>query len=158
MDLLRWATGIATEFKPCSYLVPYYRHNLSPVPSLSTMSSLQAESLFAVGGKVVLVTGGSRGIGKMVSTACARKVQSLIFPDCLCFRQKWCNCESANSWCGIYQTDGGGSGILGLHLCAFCQGLRRVCGTTFCPRSWHVHIHPCGCFQAFRGGTSGGRT
>lgn len=62
------------------------------------MSSLQAESLFAVAGKVVLVTGGSRGIGKMVSTAPARTVQPFIFPDCFRFRQKRRNSESSNSW------------------------------------------------------------
>ncbi|KAF8140390.1 hypothetical protein EV363DRAFT_1312376 [Boletus edulis] len=32
------------------------------------MSSLQAGSLFAVAGKVVLITGGSRGIGKMIAS------------------------------------------------------------------------------------------
>jgi NADP-dependent 3-hydroxy acid dehydrogenase YdfG len=50
------------------------------------MSSLQAESLFTVAGKVVLITGGSRGIGKMVSAAPPRKAQLLMFPDCLRIR------------------------------------------------------------------------
>lgn len=65
------------------------------------MSSLQAESLFTVAGKVVLVTGGSRGIGKMVSMIPARKAQPLMFPDCLCFCQKRRDCESADSWYSI---------------------------------------------------------
>lgn len=62
------------------------------------MSTLQAESLFAVAGKVVLVIGGSRGVGKMVSTVLARKVQPFIFPDRLRLRQKRRNCEFPNSW------------------------------------------------------------
>lgn len=64
------------------------------------MSSLQAESMFTVAGNVVLVTGGSRGLGKMVNTAPARnkKVQSFVSPDRLRIRQKRHKCESPNSW------------------------------------------------------------
>ena len=65
------------------------------------MSSLQAESLFTVAGKVVFITGGSRGIGKMVNTGACKKSTLLMFPDCLRLRQKRCNCDSANSWYSI---------------------------------------------------------
>lgn len=58
------------------------------------MNSLQAQSLFSVTGKVVLVTGGSRGIGEMVSTARASKAPLLTSSDCLRLRQKWRNRES----------------------------------------------------------------
>jgi hypothetical protein len=52
-----------------SYLSIYQvLHPKSGSEVAHTMNSLHVESLFGVAGKVVLVTGGSRGIGKMVST------------------------------------------------------------------------------------------
>jgi len=46
----------------CGVLIPTTKSFLRP----ATMSSFDVQNLFGVNGKVVLVTGGSRGIGKMV--------------------------------------------------------------------------------------------
>lgn len=57
------------------------------------MSTLHVENLFAVAGKVVLVTGGSRGIGKMVcpKNLTARGGKDLVFlADCLRIREERC--------------------------------------------------------------------
>ena len=69
----------------------------------TTMSSFDVQNLFGVNGKVVLVTGGSRGIGKMV---CAGSIlvrspppprfpdvyvnDSPLSKDCYWVREEWC--------------------------------------------------------------------
>lgn len=56
------------------------------------MSSLQVQNLFGVTGKVVLVTGGSRGIGKMVSRVQAPTIRAsnTFGTDCYRVCQKRC--------------------------------------------------------------------